>query len=98
MQMPCLSARPICAPPCPYTTFFRSCAAARTSGRSPDRAHDAAVHVCFRRGGGGNLLAGGLYARHPARQTADDGRKSRDRKSTRLNSSHLVISDAVFCL
>src|SRR5256885_6914405 len=25
-------------------------------------------------------------------------RKSRDRKSTRLNSSHLVISYAVFCL
>src|SRR5256885_4813862 len=26
------------------------------------------------------------------------GRKGRDRKSTRLNSSHLVISYAVFCL
>src|SRR5256885_3288428 len=26
------------------------------------------------------------------------GRPSRDRKSTRLNSSHLVISYAVFCL
>src|SRR2546426_6658498 len=29
-------------------------------------------------------------------QTA--GRRDRDRKSTRLNSSHLVISYAVFCL
>src|SRR5256885_9683684 len=28
----------------------------------------------------------------------DDGRKRLDRKSTRLNSSHLVISYAVFCL
>src|SRR2546426_5060692 len=27
-----------------------------------------------------------------------DGRVARDRKSTRLNSSHLVISYAVFCL
>src|SRR5256885_10962249 len=27
-----------------------------------------------------------------------DGREDRDRKSTRLNSSHLVISYAVFCL
>src|SRR5205807_7488161 len=27
-----------------------------------------------------------------------DGRAPRDRKSTRLNSSHLVISYAVFCL
>src|ERR1039457_3870887 len=29
---------------------------------------------------------------------ADGGRRRIDRKSTRLNSSHLVISDAVFCL
>src|SRR5436853_3177694 len=35
--------------------------------------------------------------RHPA--CRDDGRRSeRDRKSTRLNSSHLGISYAVFCL
>src|SRR2546426_7267216 len=37
-----------------------------------------------------------------ARQLAGHGRRSRegteDRKSTRLNSSHLVISYAVFCL
>src|SRR3989454_12438860 len=32
--------------------------------------------------------------RHPPQQSADE----RDRKSTRLNSSHLVISYAVFCL
>src|SRR5256885_13219399 len=31
-------------------------------------------------------------------QRADGGRDRRDRKSTRLNSSHLVISYAVFCL
>src|SRR5256885_10536442 len=29
---------------------------------------------------------------------ADDPARHRDRKSTRLNSSHLVISYAVFCL
>src|SRR2546426_4651479 len=29
---------------------------------------------------------------------SDRPRKARDRKSTRLNSSHLVISYAVFCL
>src|SRR5256885_5398772 len=29
---------------------------------------------------------------------ATTGRSTRDRKSTRLNSSHLVISYAVFCL
>src|SRR2546426_5472543 len=31
-------------------------------------------------------------------RTADGGFAVRDRKSTRLNSSHLVISYAVFCL
>src|SRR2546426_8142223 len=35
-------------------------------------------------------------ARRPARRRHDGER--RDRKSTRLNSSHLVISYAVFCL
>src|SRR2546426_7513089 len=37
--------------------------------------------------------AGLFYARIPGLNLA-----SRDRKSTRLNSSHLVISYAVFCL
>src|SRR5436190_9316469 len=31
-------------------------------------------------------------------QVEDDERRRRDRKSTRLNSSHTVISYAVFCL
>src|SRR5256885_7584089 len=44
------------------------------------------------------------YSRRPSDDHAGpkaatlDGVKSRDRKSTRLNSSHLVISYAVFCL
>src|SRR5256885_7157533 len=33
-----------------------------------------------------------------SRVAADELRLARDRKSTRLNSSHLVISYAVFCL
>src|SRR5256885_13950069 len=32
------------------------------------------------------------------RRLGRGGRRGRDRKSTRLNSSHLVISYAVFCL
>src|SRR5262247_4726043 len=36
----------------------------------------------------------GRQGRHPDR----DRRRERDRKSTRLNSSHLGISYAVFCL
>src|SRR2546426_2702980 len=35
---------------------------------------------------------------HPHRPGQDRQRRLRDRKSTRLNSSHLVISYAVFCL
>src|SRR5688500_19550480 len=38
-----------------------------------------------------------LYLDHDALWTAD-GEAAGDRKSTRLNSSHLVISYAVFCL
>src|SRR5205807_8149360 len=34
----------------------------------------------------------------PAEELASHGRAHGDRKSTRLNSSHLVISYAVFCL
>src|ERR1039457_7475741 len=34
----------------------------------------------------------------PIRESDCAGRKQIDRKSTRLNSSHLVISYAVFCL
>src|SRR3989454_11926912 len=41
--------------------------------------------------------AGGLRPAH-RRARADRGPGDRDRKSTRLNSSHLVISYAVFCL
>src|SRR2546426_4036534 len=38
------------------------------------------------------VIAGRIDQQHPGRTT------SLDRKSTRLNSSHLVISYAVFCL
>src|SRR5258705_3273666 len=40
----------------------------------------------------------GPAARDPATGTCPRGRPGRDRKSTRLNSSHLGISYAVFCL
>src|SRR5947207_12622585 len=70
----------------PYTTLFRSHV---HSLRDPD------VH--------GDLVAGEPAHRHVqpdgARPLAVGGcRPLRDRKSTRLNSSHTVISYAVFCL
>src|SRR3712207_7900813 len=79
----------------PYTTLFRS-VGGRSSSAGADRAaeerEDLAVDVTGVRlrgeedEGGGDLLRLG---RPP---------QGRDRKSTRLNSSHANISYAVFCL
>src|SRR5256885_11700951 len=68
----------------PYTTLFRSFV-------RPDRG---------RRPGGPAEIAPALVAdlRAPACEAEIEVRCWRDRKSTRLNSSHLVISYAVFCL
>src|SRR5438552_5912074 len=69
----------------PYTTLFRS----------------------RRRDGAGRRVRWGSAASHavPGRadpcgrhDSADGGPPVRDRKSTRLNSSHQIISYAVFCL
>src|SRR5262245_64293139 len=73
----------------PYTTLFRSLGEqhvlARLRHRPVDRAHhqDGAVHL--RRAGDHVLDVVGVA-------------RAIDRKSTRLNSSHLGISYAVFCL
>src|SRR5437870_8001008 len=49
---------------------------------------------------GQGLAYGGLSlpALHPGHAGIQDDRRPRDRKSTRLNSSHVAISYAVFCL
>src|SRR5256885_5577488 len=76
----------------PYTTLFRSGELERASAER-DR----------RRG----FDRGEADAREAVREQAEvlgdagqrrGNRRGRDRKSTRLNSSHLVISYAVFCL
>src|SRR2546426_5539857 len=80
----------------PYTTLFRSSRAAK---RVPPLRED-------RQPNGGDLLT--VPDRHPG-PGLNKGRETfryceqitsirLDRKSTRLNSSHLVISYAVFCL
>src|SRR5256885_9116949 len=64
------------------------------------------LRLAARHGHGGGLRAVLLVPRldrvRPGRQPADGvapvGAAHADRKSTRLNSSHLVISYAVFCL
>src|SRR2546426_6797606 len=81
----------------PYTTLFRS---PHESGHDVIRAAQAGIvagpnarfqrefGAARRRGENGQIA----YLRDSRR------RGQRDRKSTRLNSSHLVISYAVFCL
>src|SRR3712207_8175087 len=85
----------------PYTTLFRS---------PPRRAGDPARPVrsagpALRHAGAAAVLAGvepdRLRAGHAGAVFADPhpvAHRVRDRKSTRLNSSHANISYAVFCL
>src|SRR2546426_8457647 len=66
----------------PYTTLFRSCSPL-ASGSLTGRIALVQRGTCFFDTKVNNAQAAGAVA---------------DRKSTRLNSSHLVISYAVFCL
>src|SRR5690349_24126885 len=68
----------------PYTTLFRSRA------EDPEEAHEL-----------WRIERDDLMARHPATPLLAEDRvlfEGLDRKSTRLNSSHVEISYAVFCL
>src|SRR5947207_14331779 len=75
----------------PYTTLFRS-------------GHPRPAPASCCRAGRTRSLGAPCWCRCPARRQGyrpnrRPGRRwSRDRKSTRLNSSHTVISYAVFCL
>src|SRR5438034_7563674 len=66
----------------PYTTLFRSDGVVDRAGG----------------GGGAERDAGGADRGAPLRHRPGGQRHRPDRKSTRLNSSHTVISYAVFCL
>src|SRR5438874_6187799 len=70
----------------PYTTLFRS----PRGGDSVDHPDDETWVVAEQ---------GHVQARHADHRDDEVGRRPRgDRKSTRLNSSHVEISYAVFCL
>src|SRR3712207_7877248 len=71
----------------PYTTLFRSHAALGEQNRFDD---------AVRRVEG--LVERKLYGLHAGPQPGQVLERQRDRKSTRLNSSHANISYAVFCL
>src|SRR5207302_9436476 len=90
--------RPPTSPRLPYTTLFRSVRAPR--GVRPGRpAEDPAAHA--------RALPRRVDAHALRDRRGDDRRRAsrrpaanpaQDRKSTRLNSSHVKISYAVFCL
>src|SRR2546426_4177052 len=79
----------------PYTTLFRS-RRNQAGSAGPDsgqpRAHAEEGRRAHR------LVAGRKASLQPHPRTRALARRVQDRKSTRLNSSHLVISYAVFCL
>src|SRR5688572_31111492 len=99
--------RPPRSPLFPYTTLFRSLAdhkvlvAEELAGRAAGvfRARPARAHLAQERE---PALALGVVDRGLAQPVAEPVDEAaailRDRKSTRLNSSHSQISYAVFCL
>src|SRR5207253_6092998 len=97
---PFLRPRPPSPPRLPYTTLFRSSIA----GPAPPR-HVGCAHVRPERWRATRRKH--LHQRNRLVAAATPDRRSgvaaatnlfRDRKSTRLNSSHVAISYAVFCL
>src|SRR2546426_8409745 len=86
----------------PYTTLFRSTRHPGSRGRA-DRERGPRQSPCRGRGRRSRRRSSfrGEDARRGRRAIGPLGglrRALQDRKSTRLNSSHLVISYAVFCL
>src|SRR5438034_8073168 len=73
----------------PYTTLFRSVLGLELVD---EPVHDSLVHVVAAQV---RVAVGGLHFHHAC---AHFQHGNVDRKSTRLNSSHTVISYAVFCL
>src|SRR5256885_11688935 len=77
----------------PYTTLFRSFLTNAEVGHAGDLGN-LGVRMFF-------VISGFLITHLLLMEAASHNRislKALDRKSTRLNSSHLVISYAVFCL
>src|SRR5690606_40618520 len=85
----------------PYTTLFRStwsrpmvAPVGRSAGRCPGRGVGKEVHSTRRAAATQQTAARALLTRGGV----PGGPAGADRKSTRLNSSHVKISYAVFCL
>src|SRR5256885_10242750 len=80
----------------PYTTLFRSVLQSPPASiRQPLIGGEPRLQSCAQMD---KPNKAGCGRRRPSTQPAKSARYLGDRKSTRLNSSHLVISYAVFCL
>src|SRR5690606_40877586 len=94
-----MTRRPPVLPLLPYTTLFRS-PLGRALGDDPHggvvQLAEAHAGLRGREGRVGGLAHGFVDLALDRREGAAHG--DRDRKSTRLNSSHVKISYAVFCL
>src|SRR3712207_7372889 len=81
----------------PYTTLFRSSVAIPARTCKHNRAASSDEVLTRLVGGHRAFLGNDARSRlHPGAR--DDEQRDKDRKSTRLNSSHANISYAVFCL
>src|SRR5256885_7546761 len=93
--------RPPRSPLFPYTTLFRSEAAEDGVVVLHHRQRPASIEDLPRQDGEVLVQRGAAILEHRRQRDLPSLRERRergDRKSTRLNSSHLVISYAVFCL
>src|SRR5256885_11555559 len=78
----------------PYTTLFRSPGLTNATTGVANAALDSIPMVVI-----SGDVPSHFYGRHPHQEfNLHQDADQLDRKSTRLNSSHLVISYAVFCL
>src|SRR5690606_42011788 len=85
----------------PYTTLFRSALSEALDQPGPAGLPSALLQAAAELGASVRLQRHWmrlLRSGHPWRPAVADHRHPRDRKSTRLNSSHVKISYAVFCL
>src|SRR3712207_7481345 len=82
----------------PYTTLFRSPDQSERGGKDPAHSMDVQPHGGPARDPGPVRHGGNLPVSLKAEGEYALLVKRRDRKSTRLNSSHANISYAVFCL
>src|SRR5947208_10177368 len=79
----------------PYTTLFRSEACVKTSAAVIDHTQRDPWEVALEQFG---IAADKLHLDPNMRRILSTTQRELDRKSTRLNSSHQIISYAVFCL